>query len=116
MITSIIECYKCEYCRKFYQIKRFAENHEKSCKKNPANDRACFGCKYLNKKDIEYDSSHPELGEEWFDEYWINHGSATMIKDGKPTKITTLKDFLEFKGRKELWDKIVARTYKKKTE
>jgi len=57
-----------------------------------------------------------QLGEEWFDEYWINHGSATMIKDGKPTKITTLKDFLEFKGRKELWGKIVARTYKKKTE
>jgi hypothetical protein len=23
-----------------------------------------------------------QLGEEWFDEYWINHGSATMIKDG----------------------------------
>ena len=57
-----------------------------------------------------------QLGEEWFDEYWINHGSATMIKDGKPIKITTLKDFLEFKGRKELWGKIVARTYKKKTE
>ncbi|MFP9097536.1 type II restriction endonuclease [Flavobacterium sp. RHBU_24] len=55
-----------------------------------------------------------QLGEEWFDEYWINHGSATMVKDGKPTKITTLKDFLEFKGRIDLWDKIVSRkTYKK---
>ena len=51
-----------------------------------------------------------QLGEEWFDEYWINHGSATMIKDGKPTKITTLKDFLEFKGRTDLWDNIVAKT------
>jgi hypothetical protein len=57
-----------------------------------------------------------QLGEEWFDEYWINHGSATMIKDGKPTKITTLKDFLEFKGRQDLLDKIVSKTYKKKTE
>lgn len=54
------------------------------------------------------------LGEEWFDEYWINHGSATMIKDGKTLKITTLKDFLEFKGRIELWEKIVAKTSKKK--
>ena len=54
-----------------------------------------------------------QLGEEWFDEYWINHGSATMVKDGKPTKITTLKDFLEFKGRTDLWDKIVTRTSKK---
>jgi len=53
------------------------------------------------------------LGEEWFDEYWINHGSATMLKDGKATKITTLKDFLEFKGRIDLWDKIVAKTSKK---
>lgn len=51
-----------------------------------------------------------QLGEEWFDEYWINHGSATMIKGGKPTKITTLKDFLEFKGRTDLWDNIVAKT------
>lgn len=57
-----------------------------------------------------------QLGEEWFDEYWINHGSATMIKDGKPIKITTLKDFLEFKGRQDLLDKIVSKTYKKKTE
>lgn len=55
-----------------------------------------------------------QLGEDWFDEYWINHGSATMIKDGKPTKITNLKDFLEFKGRIDLWDKIVSKTSNKK--
>ncbi len=55
-----------------------------------------------------------KLGEVWFDEYWINHGSATMVKDGKPIKITTLKDFLEFKGRTDLWDKIVSKTYNKK--
>ena len=54
-----------------------------------------------------------KLGEEWFDEYWINHGSATMLKDGKTTKITTLKDFLEFKGRADLLDKIVSKTSKK---
>ncbi|MCY7348245.1 MAG: EcoRV family type II restriction endonuclease [Pyrinomonadaceae bacterium] len=57
-----------------------------------------------------------QLGEEWFDEYWINYGSATMVKDGKATKITTLKDFLEFKGKADLWDKIVSRTSKKKTK
>ena len=54
------------------------------------------------------------LGEEWFDEYWINYGSATMLRDGKMIKITTLKDFLEFKGRTDLWDKIVSKTSKKK--
>jgi len=53
-----------------------------------------------------------KLGEEWFDEYWINYGSATMVKDGKPLKITTLKDFLEFKGRTDLWEKIVTKAKK----
>lgn len=57
-----------------------------------------------------------QLDEKWFDEYWINYGSATMIKDGKPVKITTLKDFLEFKGRTDLWDKIVLRTSNKKAK
>jgi len=55
-----------------------------------------------------------QLGEDWFDEYWINHGSATMIKDGKTVKITTLKDFLEFKGRTDLWDKIISKSSNKK--
>jgi hypothetical protein len=58
-----------------------------------------------------------QLSEEWFDEYWINHGSVTMVKDGKPTKITSLKDYLVFKGRIDLLDKIVKRsTYKKDDE
>jgi hypothetical protein len=57
-----------------------------------------------------------QLGEEWFDEYWINHGSAKMIKDGKLIKITTLKDFLEFKSRTDLWDKLISKTYNKKTK
>lgn len=39
-----------------------------------------------------------KLGEEWFDEYWMNHGVATMVKEGKSVTITKLKDFLEFKG------------------
>jgi hypothetical protein len=39
-----------------------------------------------------------KLGEEWFDEYWINHGIATMMKEGKSILITKLKDFLEFEG------------------
>ena len=50
-----------------------------------------------------------QLGEDWFDEYWMNYGIATMIKNGKTVKITNIKDFLEFKGRVDLWDKIVAK-------
>lgn len=52
------------------------------------------------------------LGEEWFDEYWQNYGLITH----KDKKITKLKEYLEFKGREDLWDKIVTRTVKKKAD
>ncbi len=52
-----------------------------------------------------------KLGEEWFDEYWQNYGLITH----KGKKITKLKDYLEFKGREDLWEKIVTRTIKKQT-
>lgn len=55
-----------------------------------------------------------QLGEEWFDEYWINYGSAIMIKEGNPMKITTLKDFLVFKGRLDLLEKVVTKYSEKK--
>jgi hypothetical protein len=57
-----------------------------------------------------------QLGEEVFDEYWMNYGSATMMKDGKTIKITSLRDFLEFTGRNELLDKIVSKTIYKQTK
>jgi len=55
-----------------------------------------------------------KLGEKWFDEYWMNYGTATMIKDGKTIKITNIWDFLEFKGRKDLFDKVVAKGAKRR--
>ncbi len=39
-----------------------------------------------------------KLGEKWFDEYWMNHGVATTIKDGMARPIRSIVDFLEFKG------------------
>ena len=48
------EIYKCEHCNKLYQLKHFCEKHEKACKKNPKNDRPCFRCVHLTKKDIEH--------------------------------------------------------------
>ena len=52
------------------------------------------------------------LGEEWFDEYWMNHGVTTRMKKGKATPIRSIKDFLEFKrGDKS---KIVPMNTKKK--
>lgn len=54
------------------------------------------------------------LGEEWFDEYWINYGSATMVKGGKSVPITNIWDFLEFKGRKDLFNKVGKGAKKRK--
>jgi len=47
-----------------------------------------------------------KLGEKWFDEYWINYGNVNMVKDGKTIPITNIWDFLEFKGRIDLFSKV----------
>lgn len=57
-----------------------------------------------------------KLGEEWFDEYWMNYGLATMMKDNKTVKITKLKDFLEFKSKTDLFDSLVIKNTKKKAK
>lgn len=39
------------------------------------------------------------LGEDWFDDYWMNYGKITKKdKDGKTRKITTLTDFVAYRG------------------
>lgn len=57
-----------------------------------------------------------KLGEAWFDEYWMNYGTATMIRDGKVVKVNSIWDFLEFKGRTDLMDKVVAKGAKRKNK
>ncbi|NCP16500.1 restriction endonuclease [bacterium] len=40
------------------------------------------------------------LGEKWFDDYWINYGKIQMTTpDGKVKKITTLKNYLLYRGK-----------------
>lgn len=55
-----------------------------------------------------------QLGEEWFDEYWMNYGHVSMMKDGKSVKVTNIWDFLVFKGREDLFDKVVAKGAKRR--
>jgi len=40
-----------------------------------------------------------KLGEEWFDDYWMNYNKI-IIADGKggTKKITTLKDFVKYRN------------------
>ena len=54
MITEIREIYKCEHCRKIYQIERFCELHELKCIKNPINFMACIDCDHAVKKTMNY--------------------------------------------------------------
>ncbi len=63
MITETKTIYKCDYCKKLYQIKCACGRHELSCTKNPENDRPCFHCQHLHKKETEifvdrYDGEH----------------------------------------------------------
>ena len=48
---------------------------------------------------LECNGMFKKLGEEVFDDYWMNYGKITVIgEDGKPKKITKLKTFLEYRG------------------
>jgi hypothetical protein len=50
MKIEVRQIYKCEYCNKLYQRKKLCEKHEMGCKKNPDNQRPCFGCENLTKE------------------------------------------------------------------
>ncbi len=40
-----------------------------------------------------------KLGENWFDDYWMNYSKITFVDDeGKQKRITKLNDFLNYKG------------------
>src|SRR3972149_3342725 len=40
------------------------------------------------------------LGEQWFDDYWMNYGKIKMTSpDGEVKNITTLKDYLSYRGK-----------------
>ncbi len=39
------------------------------------------------------------LGEAWFDDYWMNYGKIIITsEDGQTRKITSLKDFVKYRG------------------
>lgn len=44
-----------------------------------------------------------KLGEEWFDDYWINYGQLKIVKNEKVKSITNIWDFLRYKGREDLF-------------
>jgi hypothetical protein len=105
-ITSVIKDFE------FFAAEKWKIASDKQGSGNTANIGSTLSIEDLRNENGIFS----QLGEEWFDEYWINFGSATMVKDGKTVKITSLRNFLEFKGRNDLWDKIVSKTSKNYTK
>jgi len=105
-ITSVIKDFD------FFAAEKWKISSDKQGSTNTANIGSVFGIDDLKNENGIFSN----LGEEWFDEYWINYGSLTSVKNGKPAKIITLKDFLEFKGRTDLLEKLVSKTSKKRTK
>lgn len=105
-ITSVIKDFE------FFAAEKWKIASDKQGSGNTANIGSTLSIEDLRNENGIFS----QLGEEWFDEYWINFGSATMVKAGKTIKITSLKDFLEFKGRDDLWDKIVSGNYRNHTK
>lgn len=55
-----------------------------------------------------------QLGEKWFDDYWMNYGKITVQDDtGKTKKITNLHDFVTYRGGDT--NLIVLRASRRKT-
>jgi hypothetical protein len=95
-ITSVIQDFD------FFVAEKWKIASDKQGSGNTAN----IGCT-LNLEDLKNENGiFSKLGEDIFDEYWINYGSATMLKNSKTQKITNLNDFLEFKGRTDLLKKL----------
>lgn len=78
MRTETKEIYKCDFCNKLYQRKAAAIKHELMCSKNPDNDRPCFHCLSLEKKDTTVFLDH-SYGSQDSASFRLLHCSAKEI-------------------------------------
>jgi len=46
------EIYKCDFCRKLYQVKTACEKHELYCNSNPDNKTICHDCEHCNVRTV----------------------------------------------------------------
>ena len=54
--------YYCDHCKKKGLVKSKMERHEELCHKNPANDRPCFKCEHLTKRQTSIYIDQPDYG------------------------------------------------------
>ena len=87
-ITSVIKDFQFFVCEKW----QIASDHQGSG--NTAN----IGSITCIDDILKGNGIFAKLGEKWFDEYWMNYGKVTMIKEGKSVPIRRLSDYVDFKG------------------
>lgn len=88
-IASVIKDFK------FFLAEKWKIASDKSGSGNTANIGS------INKIDdiISGRGMFSDLGEEWFDDYWMNYGKITITEDsGKTKQIRSLRDFVAYRG------------------
>lgn len=88
-ISSVIKDFK------FFVAEKWKIASDKSGSGNTANIGS------INKIDdiISGRGMFSNLGEDWFDDYWMNYGKITITEDSGNTKqIRNLNDFVEYRG------------------
>ena len=66
---------------------------------------------------IEGNGVFKNLGEKWFDDYWMNYGKIRIrAKKGKYKKLTKIDEFLKYKGHGNTEVNPVIRPSRKKNE
>ena len=65
MKTETRKIYTCDYCPKHYKVASRCKYHERICTKNPENQRACYGCGHLTKRELTIEHGHMDPFGNW---------------------------------------------------
>lgn len=88
-ITSVVRDFQ------FFICEKWEIASDRSGSGNTANIGSITNIKDI----IECNGMFKSLGEEIFDDYWMNYGKITILdENGKENKIRKLKDFLVYRG------------------
>jgi hypothetical protein len=77
-----------------------AEKWEIASDKQGSSNTANIGSIVKIEDLLNHNGVFKKLGEEWFDDYWMNYGKITITApNGKAKKITLLREFLAYRGQ-----------------
>jgi hypothetical protein len=88
-ITSVIKDFE------FFVAEKWRIASDKSGSENTANIGSIAKIEDI----LQGNGMFSRLGEEWFDDYWMNYGKITITTQERKTKqITSLSEFVEYRG------------------